>query len=70
MSVPEDMLKKLQGIKDSRGSVGMLSRGKNMYPGGNAAQQGGGPQFGRPKGTGQIGSYINAAKRRLAKSQI
>lgn len=45
----EDVLKKLAGIKDSRGIVGEMARGKNMYPGGNAAQSGpGGPDMGRP----------------------
>lgn len=45
----EEIMKRLQGIKDSRGPVGMFARGKNMYPGGNAAQEGpGGPDMGRP----------------------
>jgi hypothetical protein len=45
----EDVLKKLAGIKDSRSIVGEMARGKNMYPGGNAAQSGpGGPDMGRP----------------------
>lgn len=45
----EEVMKRLQGIKDSRGPVGMFARGKNMYPGGNAAQEGpGGPDMGRP----------------------
>lgn len=67
MSVPEDMMKKLMGIKDSRGPVGMLARGKNMYPGGGPAQSGGGVQFGRPKGSTNL---VAAAKRRLAKPQV
>jgi hypothetical protein len=39
----------LQGIKDQRGPVGILSRGKNVYGAGGslAAQKGGGPQYGR-----------------------
>lgn len=44
----EDIMKKLQGIKDSRGPVGQLARGNNVYPGGNAARTGGGPGIGRP----------------------
>ncbi len=45
----EDVLKRLQGIKDSRGLVGEMARGKNMYPGGNNAHSGpGGPEMGRP----------------------
>lgn len=48
-SAQEDVLAKLQGIKDSRGSVGIMARGKNMYPAGNNAQSGpGGPDMGRP----------------------
>ncbi len=38
----------LPGTQDPRGLSGILSRGRNMYPGGNAAQSGGGPQYGRP----------------------
>lgn len=39
----------MQGLQDSRSKVGELARGKNMYPGGNAAQSGpGGPDMGRP----------------------
>jgi len=45
----EAVMKMLQGLKDSRGPVGMLARGKNMYPAGNNAQSGpGGPDMGRP----------------------
>lgn len=44
----EDVLKRLQGIKDPRGLVGEMARGKNMYPGGDAARTGGGPGIGRP----------------------
>lgn len=48
-SAQEDVLAKLQGMKDSRGPVGMMARGKNMYPAGNNAQSGpGGPDMGRP----------------------
>lgn len=39
----------LQGMPDPRGMTGILSRGSNVYNGAsNAAQQGGGDQFGRP----------------------
>lgn len=45
----EEVAKRMQGLKDSRGPVGMLARGKNMYPGGNNAHSGpGGPDMGRP----------------------
>lgn len=41
---------RLNGIQDSRGPKGILSRGKNVYNGGtSAAHSGGGPQFGRPR---------------------
>ena len=44
-----EVAKRMQGLKDSRGTVGIMARGKNMYPGGNAAQSGpGGPDMGRP----------------------
>jgi len=45
----KSLLEKLQGFKDSRGPVGQLSRGNNVYNGASsAAQSGGGMQFGRP----------------------
>jgi hypothetical protein len=45
----EEVAKRMQGLKDSRSTVGELARGKNMYPGGNAAHSGpGGPDMGRP----------------------
>jgi hypothetical protein len=45
----EEVAKRMQGLKDSRGPVGELARGKNMYPAGNNAQSGpGGPDMGRP----------------------
>jgi hypothetical protein len=45
----EEVRKRMQGMLDSRSKVGELSRGKNMYLGGNAAQSGpGGPDMGRP----------------------
>ena len=38
----------LQGMKDSRGPQGILSRGKNVYNAtSHAAQSGGGMQYGR-----------------------
>lgn len=43
------LLKKLMGFQDSRGPVGMYSRGTNVYNGTtNSAHIGGGAQFGRP----------------------
>lgn len=51
----DNMLKRLQGIQDSRGMQGILSRGQNIYNSGSfAAQKGGGPQFGRPVGGPQL----------------
>lgn len=45
----EALLRRLMGIKDARGKVGIYSRGKNVYRGGsNAAHAGGGVQYGRP----------------------
>lgn len=44
------LLRRLSGVKDSRGKIGMFSRGKNVYNGvSSAAHKGGGIQFGRPK---------------------
>ncbi len=46
----EALVRRLQGIQDSRGKVGIYSRGKNIYKGGSSsAHKGGGVQFGRPK---------------------
>lgn len=51
MGVLESILKRiqtLQGLQDSRGPVGIMSRGKNVYNGASqAAQSGGGMQYGR-----------------------
>ncbi len=42
--------KRLTGIQDSRGPVGIAARGANIYRGGShAAHSGGGPQYGRPR---------------------
>jgi hypothetical protein len=51
MATPqEDVMKRLQGIKDARGPVGQMARGNNVYNGASqAAQSGpGGPDMGRP----------------------
>lgn len=50
-----DLKSKLQGLKDPRGMQGMLSRGKNIYPGGSKAAQ--------------KGSYSKVAKVMLARSR-
>lgn len=52
MSVYRDSIeRRLRGQKDSRSTQGIMSRGANVYNGGsNAAQRGGGSQFGRPSG--------------------
>ena len=47
----EALLKRLAGIKDSRGPVGIYSRGANVYPRGSHAHSGGGYQYGRPRKT-------------------
>ncbi len=45
------LMKKMQGITDSRGMLGQFSRGNNVYNGGMPnAQSGGGAQFGPPQG--------------------
>lgn len=44
------LLRRLSGEKDSRGKIGIFSRGKNIYRGGSrSAHSGGGIQYGRPK---------------------
>jgi len=45
------LMKKMQGMVDSRGMLGQFSRGNNVYSGGLPnAQAGGGAQFGPPQG--------------------
>lgn len=59
--------RRLSGVQDARSMVGILGRGKNIYPGGSsAAHRGGGPQFGRPKGAGDKVPKRSAIRRRLA----
>jgi hypothetical protein len=42
--------RKLMGVPDARGPVGILSRGANVYRGTSLhAHSGGGPQYGRPR---------------------
>jgi hypothetical protein len=61
----ENVIKKLQGLKDSRSLVGEMARGKTMYPGGNAAQSGpGGPDMGRPP-TAVPQAALEAVKQRM-----
>lgn len=44
-----DIRQLIMGQKDSRGMIGKLARGANIYNGtSNAAHKGGGQQFGRP----------------------
>lgn len=51
--VDTSLQKKLLGQQDSRGPVGILSRGANVYNGASmAAHSGGGSQFGRPPSVG------------------
>lgn len=68
----EDVMKRLMGIKDARGQVGALARGKNMYPGGNAARTGGGPNIGRPAMGGNVPGKedaINAIRKKMMELQ-
>ena len=45
-----DLVRRLSGVKDSRGKIGIFSRGANIYNGGSkAAHKGGGVQYGRPR---------------------
>lgn len=42
--------RRLTGVQDSRGPVGIAARGANIYRGGSsAAHSGGGAQYGRPR---------------------
>jgi hypothetical protein len=66
----EDVLKKLQGIKDSRGPVGQLARGNNMYPGGNAARTGGGPDIGRPPEAANAQGAIQETMQRMQQGNM
>lgn len=53
-------VQEMQGLKDSRGPVGIYSRGANVYNSGSlAAQRGGGIQYGR------YPAYQESAYRRL-----
>lgn len=57
----KNLMKSLHGQKDARSSVGIFSRGKNVYNGASSsAHSGGGPQYGRPKNPTQ-----DAIKRRM-----
>lgn len=58
--------RRLQGIVDPRGTVGILSRGKNVYMGGLPhARSGGGPGIGHPVGSGDVNKLASAMKRRM-----
>lgn len=62
--------RRLSGVVDHSGPVGMMSRGKNVYAGGSsAATRGGGHQFGRPKGSKDKVPMKSAINRRLARSK-
>ena len=62
LSTIQALVKRLSGVKDPRGPVGILGRGKNIYnTTSHAAHKGGGSQYGRPKGSGKK----QAAIRRL-----
>ena len=50
VDVNSDLVRRLSGVKDSRGKIGIFSRGANIYNGGSkAAHKGGGVQYGRPR---------------------
>lgn len=50
MAPRDNLLKKLSGVKDSRSTQAIFSRGANIYnSGSHAAHKGGGQQFGRPR---------------------
>lgn len=62
--------RRLMGTVDPRGTAGILSRGRNIYPGGaTSAHRGGGLQFGRPKGTKDMEPLKSAINRRLAQGR-
>jgi hypothetical protein len=64
----EAVRQRLQGLVDPRGSQGTLMRGRTIYKGGVPhAHRGGGRQFGRPKGSGDMNPLQSAARRRLAR---
>lgn len=59
--------RRLQGMTESSGMVGILGRGRNTYKGGlSAAHSGGGMQFGRPVGKGDDNPIKSTINRRLA----
>lgn len=58
--------RRFRGLRDPRGSSGIMSRGKNIYANGTfAAHSGGGPQFGRPVGSGDQNVLQSAIARRM-----
>lgn len=62
--------RRLQGIVDPRGTVGMLSRGRNVYLGGLPhARTGGGPRIGRPVGSGDVNKMASAMRRRMGQGR-
>jgi len=63
----EAVRRRLQGLIEPRGSRGTLSRGRTIYKGGMTnAHRGGGYQFGRPRGTGDLNPLQSAARRKMA----
>lgn len=59
--------RRLAGVRDSRGMSGIMGRGKNIYANGTyAAHSGGGPQFGRPRGSRDESPFQSAIARRIA----
>lgn len=60
--------RRLQGQRDPRSLIALLMRGRNIYKGTtNSAQLGGGSQFGRPVGSGDVSPVKSAINRRMAK---
>lgn len=63
---PEAIQRRLMGLRQAGSMSGVLSRGKNIYNGVTyAAHSGGGPQFGRPRGSRDVGMR-SAINRRIA----
>lgn len=59
--------RRLTGVGDSNSTVDILSRGKTVYGNGSsAAHRGGGPQFGRPRGSRDKIPAKSAINRRIA----
>lgn len=76
MDFQAEVVKRLQGIKDARGPVGVMARGNTIYNGtSNAAQSGpGGADMGRPPENVQQGmpqqAQVPAAAQQAVMAQV